>query len=119
MSVRRLAMAAISCALLSSCAGVVAGIGTAASVAGAFHSFYQAGSDLVAATAAACQEVPAAKVASAKLVVAGARAAPTHLGLAAWVDPVCNWISPDNPAINVAAPAYVGRIVAQMEANGP
>ncbi len=104
---------------LSGCMGALAGIGTAASVAGAFHSFYQAGSDLVAATAAACQEVPAAKVASARLVVSGARSTPGHLGLAAWVDPVCNWISPDNPAINVSAPAYIGRIVAQMEAKGP
>jgi len=97
--------------------GVLAGIAAAGSVAGAGHSFFQVGSDIVAATAVACQDVPAAKAASADLVRRGVRSVPGHMSLVASVDGLCGNVTPE--ALDRGSPAWVGQVVAKLESPLP
>lgn len=96
---------------------ILAGLATAVTVAQAGHSFFQVGEDIVAATAVACQDVPVAKAASANLVRRGIRSVPGHMSLIAAVDGVCNAVTPSS--LDVAAPAWVGQVVAKLEAPVP
>lgn len=112
-------LAAVLSLGLPGCVGpaVLAGVGAAASIAGAAHSFLQVGEDIVSAVSIACQDVPAAKAASAALVRRGVRSVPAHMSLVAEVDGLCGRVAPST--IDAASPAWVGQVVAKMEAPVP
>ncbi len=99
--------------------GVVAGITLAGQVAGAAHSFYQVGGDIIAATSVACADLPEARAKSAWAVAVGLRPLAAHAALERSAAAICDWASPDNPAINVATPAWLGRVTAKLEAPVP
>ncbi len=117
--VQRLLCAVLALSTLSGClpASVLAGIAAAGSVAGAVHSFALVGDDIVAAVSIACQDVPAAKATSAELVRRGVRSVPSHMSLVAHADGLCSHVTPTT--IDVASPAWVGQMVAKLEAPVP
>src|SRR5579863_10132635 len=95
---RALAIFVVAGALaLSGCAAALMGVGTAASIAGAVHSFYQVGSDVVAATGAACQ----------KWAGASALAPRTAALSQPWYAPICDHLSSDNQNITPTTAAWV------------
>lgn len=104
---------------LAGCVGpaVLAGVSAAASVAGAVHSFALVGEDIVSAVSVACQDVPAAKTASATLVRRGVRSVPAHMSLVSSIDALCGRVAPST--VDAGSPAWVGKVVAKMEAPVP
>jgi hypothetical protein len=112
--VKRLAGAAAAIALslaLGGCAApaLLAGVSAAASIASAAHQFALVGGDIVAATALACQELPAATAAEQQ------RAAAPGTAAAPWYAALCGNLRPDNPNLNTGSPAWVAAGLARME----
>ncbi len=89
--------------MLNGCAGPLAAISAIASVAGAAHSLYQAGGDIVAATAVACQGLPAAQAAEQRAIAAG-RLTPDKASTP-WYGALCNDLRPEK--LDTGSPAWV------------
>ncbi len=96
---------------------VLAGIAAAGSVAGTAHQFFQVGEDIVASTSTACQDVPAAEARSAGLVRRGVRSPAGHASLVSSVDALCGRVAPST--LDMGSPAWVGQMVAKLEASAP
>lgn len=97
----------LCCAQLTGCAATApAIIAAVASGATAAHDLLQLPGDVLAAVSASCQ------------LFSGARAARPSQGVALdpWYGPICNDVSPSNPAINARAATWIAEGVGKMEA---